>query len=468
MSTVRRKNRAALAFGVPVAARRGDGGLRAKEIPMARSSRARTVAAAFCTAFVLGPILSAKPAHGQTVPPGGKPDAQPVAQSAPPAGTDTVDVFDVIRKLRHKQLTAEQKAAALDPATRMYAIAPVIGYKPSSGVMIGVAGNVAFFRGDPRTTHISSTVTSLTVSSLKQTSFTARFSVFGRDDRWEIDGDNRAQWTSQNTFGLGTSTVPEDEVNMKFDYFRLYDTVNVTLRRNVLAGIGFHYSAHVDVGPGEDAEAGWSESPYVAYSEANGLPLESQTSAGVSVNLRVDTRDSAINAGRGWMASMSYRPFFEDFLGGDSTWQELYLDARTYRALDARGRHRIAFWLWGDFVGSGIAPFLDLPATGMDKYGRSGRGYAEGRFRGERLVYGEIEYRGTLTDNGLLGLVAFINTTTLTNSQSGERLFDGFATGAGAGLRVLLNKRSKTNLCFDFGVGKQGSKGLYLAVQEAF
>ena len=65
-------------------------------------------------------------------------------------------------------------------------------------------------------------------------------------------------------------------------------------------------------------------------------------------------------------------------------------------------------------------------------------------------------------------MVAFINTTTLKNSQSGERLFDGFATGAGAGLRLLLNKRSKTNLCFDFGVGKHGSKGVYLAVQEAF
>jgi hypothetical protein len=33
---------------------------------------------------------------------------------------------------------------------------------------------------------------------------------------------------------------------------------------------------------------------------------------------------------------------------------------------------------------------------------------------------------------------------------------------------VLLNKRSKTNLCFDVGVGRQGSRGIYLAVEEAF
>ena len=53
-------------------------------------------------------------------------------------------------------------------------------------------------------------------------------------------------------------------------------------------------------------------------------------------------------------------------------------------------------------------------------------------------------------------MVVFLNTTTLSNSESGERLFDNFAPGAGAGLRVLLNKRSKTNLCFDIGVGRAG------------
>ncbi len=116
----------------------------------------------------------------------------------------------------------------------------------------------------------------------------------------------------------------------------------------------------------------------------------------------------------------------------------------------------------------GVAPYLDLPATGMDTFGRSARGYTEGRFRGERLLYGEVEYRGVLTKNGLLGMVAFFNTTTLTNLESGERLFDNFAPAGGAGLRLLFNKRSRTNLCFDVGFGKDGSRGIYLAVQEAF
>jgi hypothetical protein len=117
---------------------------------------------------------------------------------------------------------------------------------------------------------------------------------------------------------------------------------------------------------------------------------------------------------------------------------------------------------------NGAPPYFDLPATGTDTYGRSSRGYAEGRFRGERLVYGEIEYRGTLMRNNLLGMVAFLNTATITNLADDEHLFENYAPGIGAGLRLLVNKRSKTQLCFDVAFGKQGSKGIYLAVQEAF
>jgi hypothetical protein len=64
--------------------------------------------------------------------------------------------------------------------------------------------------------------------------------------------------------------------------------------------------------------------------------------------------------------------------------------------------------------------------------------------------------------------VVFLNTTTASNLESGETLFDSFATGGGAGLRLSINKRSKTNLCFDVGFGKNGSKGVYLSIQEAF
>jgi outer membrane protein assembly factor BamA len=389
------------------------------------------------------------------------------ASPAQAVGEEAFDIGDLIRKLLHKEAAPDDQRA---PGSKrsMRAVAPVIGYKPSTGATIGVAGNVASFRGDPATTPISSTVASITFSAKKQTSLTARSAIYGANDRWAFDGDNRAQWTSQDTFGLGTTTGSDDLVNMKFDYFRFYETAFHRITGNLMGGIGFHFSAHTNAEPGKDAEGAWDDSPFVIYSETHGFSLDSQTSAGIGLNLRYDSRDSGINPSGGLLASVSYRPFFKDFIGGDSTWQELYLDARTYKSFDNRGRQKLAFWLWGDLVTGGVAPYLDLPATGADNYGRSARGYSDGRFRGERLLYGEVEYRATLTRNRFVGMVAFLNTSTLANSESGERLFDHFATGGGAGLRLLLNKRSNTNLCFDVGVGRDGSHGIYLAVQEAF
>ena len=134
----------------------------------------------------------------------------------------------------------------------MRALAPVIGSKPSSGVFGGVAGNVAFFRGEPADTHISSVVASLTYSSKQQTSLSGRFLLFTRGDAWRIEGDNRAQWTSQDTYGLGTATLSDAAVNARFDFFRVHETVYRRLPHGMFAGFGFHYDDHVDVRPGDD------------------------------------------------------------------------------------------------------------------------------------------------------------------------------------------------------------------------
>jgi Omp85 superfamily domain len=407
-------------------------------------------------------LMMAVTAEAQSAPP----DGNHVQAVTPDPPAETMDVFDLLRKLRNKGPDAQPEP--WDYRRPMMAFAPVIGAKPSSGVLLGAAGNVAFYRGDPSTTGISSMVASVTFSTKKQIAVTDRFTMFARDNRWRLEGDHRFQWTSLETYGLGTSADTSVGVLADFDFFRLHHTVYRRLRPALYAGAGLYFDNHTDVGPGTGAEPEWAESPYATYSRAHDLLLDSQIAAGTSLDLVWDNRDSFINANRGWLAKASYRTLFDGFLGGDSSWQKLILDLRTYVNVSRDRRHRVAIWGFADLVVGGVAPYLDLPSTAGDTYGRSARGYAEGQFRGERLAYGEVEYRGTLMRNGLLGVVAFLNTTTVTNLDNDESLFDSFATGGGAGLRLLINKRSKTNLCLDFGFGKQGSRGVYLAVQEAF
>lgn len=390
--------------------------------------------------------------------------AQPIV---PPAGDPppTMDVGDLLRKLRKSPPPAP---SAPDDRSLIVTLAPVIGAKPTFGAIFGLAGNLAFHRGDPATTSISSSVLSATVSTQKQTAINARTTMFGQDDRWRLETDHRFQWTSQPTFGLGMNSARPASERVRFDLFRLYQSVFWRARNDLFIGGGLNFDAQTNVRPMSGEEASWSSSAYVEYSEANGLPLPSQIAAGPGVDVIWDSRDSFITPGAGSLARVGYRAFFDGFLGGDSRWDRLTVDARTYRPVTRSRRHLLALWAYADFVVDGVAPYFNLPATASDTYARSGRGYAEGHFRGEKLAFVEAEYRGPLLRNGLLGFVAFANATTVSNRAVDERLFDHVAPGGGLGLRLLLNKRSKTNLAFDIGFGERGNRGIYLAVQEAF
>ncbi|MNY66741.1 hypothetical protein D3C86_2042160 [compost metagenome] len=82
-------------------------------------------------------------------------------------------------------------------------------------------------------------------------------------------------------------------------------------------------------------------------------------------------------------------------------------------------------------------------------------------------MYGEAEYRLRLTKSGLLGAVAFLNCSTTSNKQDAEKLFDAVNPAGGIGLRIKLNKISRTNITIDYGIGKN-SNGFYLNVGETF
>ncbi|HKC13734.1 MAG TPA: BamA/TamA family outer membrane protein [Vicinamibacteria bacterium] len=384
-----------------------------------------------------------------------------------PNAVPILDVVDLLRKLRHKPPPEESEMATDQSKKSATTVAPVVGYNPATGFSVGVGLSSAFFRGDPATTNFSSLLASLRATTNGQLILSARVNALTADNRWRLVGDTRAYLTNQNTYGLGTNSASGLAVNMKYDYLRLYETVYKQVRPNLFAGVGLLYSNYSHIRPDPESPAAVPGSGFVAYSNEFGLNLGGQTSAGASVNALVDSRDSSINPSRGFYADLKYEIFLGGFLGAASAWQLSHSDLRTYVRLTKDSRQKVAFWFFADLVTGGIAPYFDLPATGDDTYGRSGRGYTQGRFRGERMLYGEIEYRWTITKNGLLGMVAFLNTETLSDRETDERLFDSFATGAGAGLRLMLSKRSKTNLCVDYGHGK-GSSGVYVGLREAF
>jgi hypothetical protein len=386
-----------------------------------------------------------------------------------------VDLLDLWRAIRGKPAPAKPEG---EPPGRMIAAMPIIGRNPTSGFTIGVAAQVAFIAGDPKTTRLSSAVTSLSFSTKGDILLNVRFDAYTSESAWLIEGDNRVYKSGEGVYGLGTLTPSDARIDADYSWLRLHETVYRRLHGAFYAGAGFLVDSHSHIRPSSVPNEEWNAGPFVTYSQQHGLPTGSQQSVGVSLNGLVDHRVGEIDPRSGWMVQGSYRMSFKGLFSGDSNWQLGHIEARSYIPLgdhqppDAPGggvpaKHRLAFWGFTD-LSSGTVPYFDLPTTVSDTYGRSSRAYIMGRYRGERLAYGEVEYRGMLMKNGLLGMVVFANTTTVSNLSGGEKLFDNYAPAAGAGLRALFNKHSRTNLCVDFAFGKDGAKGVYLAIQDAF
>lgn len=142
---------------------------------------------------------------------------------------------------------------------------------------------------------------------------------------------------------------------------------------------------------------------------------------------------------------------------------------RSYHNVSKRNpTHLVAFWLIGEFSPQGQFPYMTLPATSYDQRSRSGRGYTQGRFRGNQYTYGEAEYRFPISKcGGIWSGVAFVNATTANNPAQKLGLFESVKPGYGVGLRIMLDKSTRTNLVLDYGFGEKSS-GFYLAVSETF
>ena len=371
------------------------------------------------------------------------------------------DLIDLIRMWRKKPPAPASERQA------KWTIVPILSSKPGLGVKLGAGADVEFKLGDPATTRFSSLTSSLAFSTHKQVSVSENVRLYGPHNRWKVEGQNHYNGKSSDNVMLGTSSISEVEPDIRYYSLQFVDTYYYRFHTDLYIGAGLDFRRQMQIEPAEDSPD-FETTPFRQYSDAHGFDRDTQTSAGLRAALLFDNRDNQNDAVRGWYVLAAYRTHFNDFLGGDSAWRDVTAEVRTYRPLTADKRHKLAFWGLADFITSGTAPYLSLPATGADELGRSARGYEEGRYRGEQLVYGEVEYRGLLTRNGFLGTTAFLNVTTIGNRTTGERVFDSAAFAAGAGLRFLVHKHSRSNFCVDFAFGRDGSHGLYISFRDAF
>ena len=310
-----------------------------------------------------------------------------------------------------------------------------------------------------------------------------KFDVYPPNNKWYISGDNRLLFFNQDTYGLGIyglknqtytlglnggEQISDSAQPMKFNYLRLYETGLRQFAKHWYAGVGIMIDDNfkiVDQSLRLDSPVHLTS--HYNYSKAYGFDTAHYSANGLSVHLMHDSRDNPIEPFKGNYFNMAFRSNAVAF-GSTQASTMLYYEYRTYFGLNKSiPRNVLAFWFWGVSVLSGKMPYLELPAITWDTYNRSGRGYIQGRFRGDNMVYGETEYRFRLTKNNLFGGVVFLNCTTASNPETHQSVFNSLAPGYGFGLRILMNKNDRTNICVDYGKG-DGFAGIYFNIREAF
>ena len=392
------------------------------------------------------------------------------------------DIFDV--------LTREKLHAPEIPARKVRAIIlPLIGYSPATGLQLGAGSSVSYYAGRNPLTNLSAGSIQVLWTTQRQLIAYIRTSMFFNQNRWLLQTDWRWYLFRLPTNGLGTGpednipVIPEEpntpsgpaiyqggQFPMKYNWIKFHNTVFREVKPNFYAGVGYHIDYYYDITDDNLNLDSTSKiiTPHYAYCMLHGFKLSTYTTSGISLNFAYDTRDNIINAYKGIYINASYLYNFS-FLGSDKDGSRLWAEFRTYVGLNKLvPRTLLAFRVFGSFKVSGELPYLNLMSIGFDPVNSSGRGYSQGRWRGEDFVYGEVEYRFPISPcSRIVGGVLYANVTTASNRDMHVPLFGYLKPGCGFGLRIMVGKNDRTNILIDFGLG-QLSQGFYLQAQEVF
>lgn len=382
------------------------------------------------------------------------------------------DIADLIRSISHpnRLVIPNRKKSGIT-------VMPNVAYNPSIGAQIGIKAVAGKILGEAPNTLMSVAATSASITTKGILYVYLSHNVFTNGNKWNLQGSLIAAKTVTPDFGLGigeaSGTSEADRVLTNSDrlpyvlhaqFYSFREKIYKQLENHWFVGAGVSFDVRRNI---EDRKSQSDMTPYNIYSDEHGFDRSHYMANALLFNVQYTTRDNQNRAYKGIYADAGFR-MNQSWMGSSRNAVQFTSDFRKYWSLSTRNpEHVIAFWNWGSYLLSGDLPYLELPGPGKDVGARSGRGYTTAYFKGTKFMDNELEYRFPITKNKFIGGVVFMNMLTA-NDESGTKIFDKWQPGGGAGLRVLFNKSTRTNLCLDYAWGNFDRKGFFLGLNEAF
>lgn len=381
------------------------------------------------------------------------------------------DIGDLIKDIQKKEPTPKDKKAS------GITVIPNIASNPTIGFQIGIKAVVGRKLGALPGTLMSIAATSASLTTKGIINFYITHNIYSNGNKWNFQGALVIAKAVVPDFGFGIgnqahtdnddkilSNPEREERVLNAMYYTFREKAYKEIAKNFFIGAGVSFEIKRNI---EDRTQIAGATPYTIYTDRYKYNREQYSSNGLLFNVQYTTRDNLNRAYKGFYIDAGIR-MNQAWLGSSKNAVMFTGDFRKYISLSRRRpQHVVALWNWGSYIISGTLPYLELPGTAKDGSFRSGRGYKAGFFKGTQYNYSELEYRFPITANGFLSGVGFFNMQTA-NDNWGTKLFQQWRSGYGAGLRILFNKHTRTNLCFDYAFGNYGSRGFFLNLNETF
>lgn len=399
---------------------------------------------------------------------------QVVRHDSVPQIDSLYDIVDLFRAVNPFKKEGEKRSPKRSPITYL----PNLNYNPSIGGQLGIKAVGGLVLGKEPNTAMSVGAAALSATTRGIVVGYLMHDIYTPGNRWNIKGGAIVAKAVGLDYGLGIGgeldqpTAEELIMNNpdrtryvnRFMTYSFNERIYKQLFPGAFLGVGVFFEMKRNL---ETQGSLPDQSPVEIYSRWNDFDPTKVNNNGLMLNMQYMTRDNPNSAYRGYYVDLVLR-MNQTWMGSTHNAFQLQTDFRKYWQLSTnRPNHVLAFWHFGSFNLSGKLPYIDLPGTGKDPYARTGRGYTLGYFKGQSFFYSEVEYRYPILRNQFLSGVVFANIQTA-NDQMGTKLFQVWQPAAGAGLRVLFNKATRTNLCIDYAVGRFGQHGLFLGLNEAF
>ncbi len=376
--------------------------------------------------------------------------------TSPDNCNDQKDLIDVFRNVLHHGAGKRADTGAIKSTKLRVSVVPAAGYTLQTDIAGVVAANAAFYTH--KDANASTITTSFTYTKRDQIILPLQANIWTLGNKYNIVIDWRYLYYPSYTYGLGGYTSALNGYVIDFSAIHLHQALLRQLAPDMYAGVGYNLDYFWNIY--EMNPPGNKVTDFETYGFAR-----TEFASGFTFNFLYDNRKSSINPDKGNYVNVVYRPNLTVF-GNTATWRSLIVDLRKYVKFPASTNNVLAFWSYEWLTVNGKAPYLMLPNTGGDPYSNTGRGYIQGRFRGNSMAYVEAEYRFGISRDGLLGGVVFANAESFTEQTSNN--FETLAPGWGAGIRLKFNKFSRTNVALDYGFGLNGSGGLFVNIGEVF